>query len=234
MRDAHAIPEPVGLSTRLIGIFDRLFAAYGPQDWWPGEGGFETIVGAILTQSAAWSNVERALDRLRAEGALTPAQLLAMSEERLAELIRPSGYFNSKARKLIAFCRMIETEFEGNLDRLLGLGVEELRARLLATYGIGPETADAIILYAAKLPSFVVDAYTRRILGRIGIMPAHDDYESWRSMFMGHLSQDTRVYNEYHALIVHHAKVSCTKQPACSSCVLRCECLTADAALGAA
>ena len=211
---------------RLTAIYDCLLAAYGPQSWWPGAGGFETIVGAILTQSAAWPNVERALERLRAADALSPAAILALEEPALAELVRPSGYFNAKARKLIAFCEMLSRDFSGDLTRLLSLPAETLRAKLLDTYGIGPETADDIVLYAASAPTFVIDAYTRRIFSRLGIAPERDDYESWRSLFMSALPPDVALFNEYHALIVRHAKVSCAKRPTCCACVLREDCAT--------
>jgi endonuclease III related protein len=230
MHDSSAVRASNSASARLLEIFDRLLAAYGRQGWWPGSGGFETIAGAILTQSAAWSNVERALDRLRAAKALAPDAMLALDESDLAELIRPSGYYNSKARKLIAFCRMVEEDFGGELNSLLSQEPEELRDRLLATYGIGPETADDIVLYAAGAPTFVVDAYTRRLFGRLGIKPERDEYEAWRSMFMSHLPRDAQLYNEYHALIVRHAKISCMKQPACGACVLSDACVAANGA----
>lgn len=202
-------------------MYERLQEAYGPQSWWPGDGGFETIVGAILTQSAAWPNVERALQRLREAGALSPAAILGMDEPALSELIRPSGYFNAKARKLVAFCEMLRDDFSGDVSALLSLPADALRARLLDTYGIGPETADDIVLYAAAQPTFVIDAYTRRIFSRLGISPAREDYESWRSLFLTSLPANVALFNEYHALIVRHAKVSCAKRPVCAGCVLQ-------------
>jgi endonuclease III related protein len=211
-------------SRLLLSVYDRLFAAYGPQDWWPGEGAFETIVGAILTQSAAWPNVEQAIDRLKAAGVLDPASMLQISEEELAALVRPSGYYNAKARKLRAFCEMLQRDFGGSLDALLGLPAKDLRERLLATHGIGPETADDIVLYAAEKPSFVIDAYTRRIFSRLGIAPEGDAYEDWRTLFMSRLPSSVSLFNEYHALIVRHAKVACAKRPRCARCVLRDSC----------
>jgi endonuclease-3 related protein len=202
-------------------VYERLLAAYGPQGWWPGETPFEVIVGAILTQSAAWVNVEKAIGNLKAEGALSPEALHALDEGELARLIRPSGYFNAKARKLKAFVEMLYARFDGDLGSLLGLPVGELRPLLLSTHGIGPETADSIALYAADQPSFVVDAYTRRILSRIGVRPARDTYEGWQMMLTGALPPDARLFNEYHALIVAHGKNVCRKAPRCGDCVLR-------------
>jgi endonuclease III related protein len=206
---------------RLLALYDRLFAAYGPQHWWPGDGAFETVVGAILTQSAAWPNVEQAIARLRAAGALSPEAIIRLPEAELADLIRPSGYFNAKTRKLRAFCLLLDQEFHGSLDQLLQLPMDDLRDRLLSTHGIGPETADDIILYAAQKPTFVIDSYTRRIFSRIGIVPERDDYESWRALFMSTLPSKVDLFNEYHALIVRHAKLSCAKQPRCEGCVIR-------------
>jgi endonuclease-3 related protein len=227
MPDSSSVREPENPSgQQLLAIYELLYAAYGPQHWWPGMGGFETIVGAILTQSAAWPNVELALDRLRAADALQPANILAMDERDLAALVRPSGYFNAKARKLRAFCEMLESDFDGRLNLLLALPACALRTRLLSTYGIGPETADDIVLYAAAQPSFVIDTYTCRIFSRIGIVPERDNYGSWRALFMNELPADAALYNEYHALIVRHAKVSCAKRPACAACVLRDVCIT--------
>ncbi len=208
-------------SSALLAIYQELYEAYGPQCWWPADSAFETIVGAILTQSTAWTNVEKAVQRLREADALTPVALAALGEDALAELIRPSGYFRAKARKLKAFCAMLDVEFGGRLEAILGLPGEELRRRLLGTYGIGPETADAIVLYAAGKPSFVVDAYARRIFTRLGLAPDDSSYEGWRRYFMSNLPSDAVILNEYHALIVRHAKQSCGKRASCAGCVLR-------------
>lgn len=202
-------------------VYERLLAAYGPQDWWPGETPFEVIVGAILTQSAAWSNVEKAIGNLKAAGVLSPEALHALDEGEIARLIRPSGYFNAKARKLKAFVEMLHARFDGELGSLLALPMDELRPLLLSTHGIGPETADSIVLYAAGQPSFVIDAYTRRIFSRIGVCPARDTYEGWQMMYTGALPPDARLFNEYHALIVAHGKGVCRKSPRCGECVLR-------------
>src|SRR5436309_356804 len=187
---------------RLTEIYDLLFAAYGPQHWWPGDSAFEIIVGAILTQSAAWSNVERALANLKAAGSLSPKGIADISEGELAELIRPSGYFNAKARKLKAFVRLLEERASGDLERLLAIPAAELRALMLATHGIGPETADSILLYAAGRPVFVIDAYARRTFSRLGLAPEIDSYTSWQRRFGESLPSDAAMFNEYHALIV--------------------------------
>lgn len=216
------------LTSRLLAIYQRLFEAYGPQHWWPGAGGFETIVGAILTQNTAWSNVQRALDNLHEAGVLdSPSTLLALPEQELARLIRPSGYFNSKARKLRAFAQMLDDVLEGQVERLVSLPLDELRGILLATYGIGPETADDILLYVAQKPSFVIDAYTRRLFTRIGITPSLDRYEHWRAMFMDALPGEPALFNEYHALIDRHATQTCGSRPRCSACVLQTICINA-------
>lgn len=229
-------------------VYERLLAAYGPQHWWPGETAFEVIVGAILTQSAAWSNVEKAIGNLKAAGVLSPGGLHSLDEAEIARLIRPSGYFNAKARKLKAFVEMVHARFAGDLGSLLALPADELRRVLLSTHGIGPETADSIVLYAAGKPSFVIDAYTRRMFSRIGIRPsrsrgfpasagprgvmpshsrpAHDGYEAWRAMFMEPLPPDAALFNEYHALVVAHGKAVCRKTPLCGRCVLRDGCET--------
>jgi len=220
--EARGRPLEAGARRELLDdVFRRLLARYGPQHWWPGEGAFEVAVGAILTQSAAWANVEKAIANLKAAGALSPAALHSMGEGEIAALIRPSGYFNAKARKLKAFVEMLYAQTGGDLDRLLGLPAEDLRELLLSTHGVGPETADSILLYAAGQPAFVIDAYTRRIFGRIGLRPAADTYESWRRLFMDTLPPDAGLFNEYHALIVAHGKAVCRKVPRCRECVLR-------------
>lgn len=204
----------------LRAVYRRLLAAYGPQGWWPAETPFEVCVGAILTQSAAWSNVERAIANMRAAGALTPEGLRALPEAELARLVYPAGYFRAKARKLKAFTDLLFGRFGGSLEALLALPAAELRAVLLGTHGIGPETADCILLYAAGRPSFVVDAYTRRTFGRLGVRPERDTYQAWQALFTAALPADPALYNEYHALLVAHGKAACRKEPRCGGCPL--------------
>jgi len=208
------------LSHRLLEIYRCLYASYGPQHWWPGETPFEVIVGAILTQSAAWANVEKAIGNLKAAGALSPDGLARLSEGELARLVYPAGYFNAKARKLKAFVALLFQRFDGELERLLAAPVDELRPLLLATHGIGPETADSILLYAAGRPVFVIDAYTRRLFSRLGMTPGRDSYDSWRALFMENLEADAGLFNEYHALMVRHGKAVCRRQPRCDVCPL--------------
>jgi endonuclease-3 related protein len=205
----------------LLDIYNRLYAAYGPQGWWPGGSPFEVVVGAILTQAAAWTNVEKAIDNLKAAGVLSPRGILETPVDDLAHLVHPAGYYNAKARKLKAFVEMLFERHGGDLDRLFTLPLPELRRELLTTHGIGPETADAVILYAANQPCFVIDAYTRRVFGRLGLAPERDDYGSWQRMFEGTLPSDVALFNEYHALVDRHAKTFCRKGPLCGQCFLR-------------
>jgi endonuclease-3 related protein len=219
---------------RLLDVYRRLLAFCGPQHWWPaGDDPFVVVVGAILTQSAAWKNVESALAKLREERLLSFDALLRAPEEELERAVRPSGYFRMKARKLKAFAAMLAERFDGRLERLFALPVDEMRVALVATYGIGPETADDIILYAAHKPAFVVDAYTRRIFDRLGIRPGVDTYDGWRSLFTDALPPETALFNEYHALIVRHAKVKCRKEPLCTGCPLLDICPTGQSRLAA-
>jgi endonuclease-3 related protein len=208
--------EPLG--ERLLALYRLLHAAYGPQHWWPAETPFEVMVGAVLTQAAAWSNVERAIARLKGAGALLPQAILALPDARLAELIRPAGYFNAKARKLKALCALIVERFGGDLAAMLSHDPEDLRRLLLATYGIGPETADSILLYAAGRPYFVVDAYTVRLFRRLQMGPEGGSYREWQRFFMEHLPRDAALYNEYHALVVRHGKEMCRARPRCPGC----------------
>jgi endonuclease III related protein len=224
---------------RLLDVYARLFAAYGPQGWWPGGGDpFVVIVGAILTQSVSWKNVERALANLRAAGALEPRALLALGDAELETLLRPSGYYTVKARRLRAFVRMLVDEFGGDPERLFALPLEELRSKLLATHGIGEETADDIIVYAAHRPSFIVDTYTVRLFTRLGLEPFAGPiprspgrvYRAWQRLFMDHLPAEAALFNEYHALIVRHGVVRCRKRdPRCGDCPLRAACPTGRA-----
>jgi endonuclease-3 related protein len=218
----------------LPDVYRRLHAAFGPQGWWPADTPFEVIVGAILTQAAAWTNVEKAIANLKAAGALSPEGMRNTGEAELAALIRPSGYFNAKARKLKAFIVLLDENFGGDLRRLLATPAAELRRLLLATHGIGPETADSIVLYAAGQPAFVIDAYTRRVFSRLGIAPAPATYDGWRGLFMRALPADAALFNEYHALIVRLGKDVCRKTPRCQACPLLAICPTGASLAGAA
>lgn len=205
----------------LTQFYEALFAACGPQHWWPGRTPFEIIVGAILTQSTAWANVEKALANLRRERLLTPAAMEAIHAAKLAQLVRPSGYFRQKAKKLQAFVKFLRAEYGGSLHRMFAAPTAKLREQLLAVYGIGPETADSILLYAGKHPVFVVDAYTQRVLLRHGMVTGNARYEEMRALFESSLPRDVPMYNEYHALLVHVGKNWCRpRDPLCASCPL--------------
>ena len=221
----------------LKSLYSMLISEYDRQGWWPIRGRyhkgnyeipqtpsqrFEVIAGAILTQNTAWNNVRRALDRLFEGGVTTHLALAQLSESALRELIRPSGYYNQKAKKLKAITRFVlslKRESKGDRpgDTLLEGRVPK-REELLGLWGVGPETADSILLYAYKQPTFVIDAYTRRFLLRMGLIEAAMGYEELRDLFMQQLPRDYRVYNEYHALCVRHAKEFCRKIPLCSGC----------------
>jgi len=212
---------PSASARRLRDIFGRLLARYGPQGWWPGDDRpFVVVVGAILTQAAAWKNVEKALRNLEGAGVLTPEGLLRLPEEELARLVHPAGYYNAKARKLKAFAEMVHGRYGGRLEALFALPLPELRRALLETHGIGPETADDIILYAAGQPVFVVDAYTRRIFSRVGLRPGEDAYGAWQFFFVARLPPRVPQFKEYHALLVRHGKDTCRREPGCPSCCL--------------
>jgi endonuclease-3 related protein len=203
-------------------IFDRLLAAYGAQHWWPGDSTFEVMVGAVLTQNAAWVNVERAIGNLKQADCLDLDALLALSPSRLAELIRPSGYFNVKSKRLQSLCRFVRDQ--GGIAELQRLETGQLRAALLAVHGIGPETADDILLYAFERPVFVIDAYTRRVFQRLGRFDGSEGYEALRTVFEVELPHRSALFNEYHALIVRHAKEVCSKRPRCAACCLNRHC----------
>ena len=216
--------EDKDTAAALIDIYNRLFATYGPQHWWPADEPFEVIVGAILTQSAAWTNVAQAISNLKAANALTPAALHDLPLERLAHLIRPSGYYNAKALKLKAFADRLHSRYDGDLGKLFTLDTATLRQELLSIHGVGEETADSILLYAARRPVFVIDAYTRRITSRLGLAPAEDSYGALQELFAQNLPQDKGLFNEYHALLVCHGKEVCRKVPRCTLCCLRSIC----------
>jgi endonuclease-3 related protein len=199
-----------------------LFEAHGPQKWWPGRTRFEVIVGAILTQNTSWTNVKRAIANLRRERLLTPTAIEGISEARLAQLIRSSGYFRQKARKLKEFVRFLRINYQGSLNKMFRAPTATLREQLLEVHGIGPETADSILLYAGNHPVFVVDAYTRRILERHNLAASKETYEEIRALFEQSLPPNAPLYNEYHALIVHTGKEYCQARNArCDDCALR-------------
>ncbi|MEQ8235020.1 MAG: endonuclease [Gammaproteobacteria bacterium] len=212
----------------LEALFEDLFAAYGPQGWWPGESRFEIIAGALLIQRTTWHNAARALERLREAGCLAPAPLAALAPAALAELVRPAGFYRQKAARLAALCRWLDAE--GGCDALTVLSDATLRAAWLARPGIGPETADAILLYAYERPVFVVDAYARRLLARLGLARGDEAYEALRAALERALGGDVARYNEFHALIVAHAKARCATRPRCTACVLAARCTYARAA----
>jgi endonuclease-3 related protein len=212
-------PDP--RRARLLRLYDRLHRRYGPQRWWPARSRFEVIVGAILTQNAAWRNAERAIARLRAARVLDHRAVRRIAPGRLAALIRPSGTFRVKARRLRAFADHVARRHDGRLGRLLALPLPALRAELRGIPGIGPETADAIALYAGGRPIFVVDAYTRRILVRHRLVAPDADYDTVQAFLMGHLPHDPALFNEFHALLVRVAKDHCRTGPRCETCPLR-------------
>ncbi len=204
---------------KLLEIYHRLLTHYGPQHWWPADGPFEVIVGAILTQSAAWGNVEKAIANIKKAAALSPAALRLIPSSDLAQLIYPCGYYNAKAWKLKAFVQVLGEEYSDDLEALFSLDIQQLREELLSIYGIGEETADSIILYAAGKPIFVVDAYTRRILRRLGLGPASESYAAFQTLFMDHLPHEACLFNEYHALFVRLGKEVCKRKPLCPCCL---------------
>lgn len=211
----------------LGSVYTTLFDHYGPQQWWPGDTPFEVMVGAVLTQNTAWSNVEKAINNLKGADALDAQIIAALESSTLAELIRPAGYFNVKAKRLQNFCRWLLEQ--GGETTLQQWDDAKLRHGLLSVNGVGPETADDMLLYAFQRPIFVIDAYTRRIFSRLGLISGDEGYEPLRHLFeqqlaQPHKGQQTQLFNEYHALIVIHAKVACRTKPLCDNCCLRRSC----------
>lgn len=204
--------------TSIRAAYQALYAAYGRQHWWPGDSRFEVMVGAVLTQNTAWTNVERALANLKRAGALSPEAIVAAHPRRLAAWLKPSGYFNVKARRLRALCRWLIAQ--RGVRSLARRSTEALRVALLSVHGVGPETADDILLYGFDRPIFVIDAYTRRIFKRLGAFEGTEDYETLRRVFEQALGSDAQLYNEYHALIVRHGKDVCRTRPLCEQCCL--------------
>ena len=210
--------QPIGQI--LQTFFDKLLVAIGPQRWWPGETRTEMIVGAILTQNTSWTNVERAIERLKRAELLTLPALHAVDEPELAETIRPAGTYRIKAKRLKAFVGWLEQTYGGVLDRMFAADPTLLRKQLLTVQGIGPETADAILLYAGGVATFVVDAYTQRILRRHFLIDAYADYAQTKALFENHLTKDAAMFGEFHALLVATGKHFCRKTAQCDACPL--------------
>ena len=208
-------------SQKLLNIYHKLMARYGPQYWWPALGPFEIMVGAILTQSAAWGNVEKAIASLKIAKALSPEALRRLPLAEVATLIHPCGYYNAKAQKLKSLAHWLGECYDDRFDTLFAGNTGHLRQQLLVIHGIGEETADSIILYAAHKPVFVIDAYTRRIISRIGLTPDGNSYAAYQALFMNNLPADVGLFNEYHALMVGLAKDVCRRRPLCQRCCLR-------------
>jgi len=206
----------------LLDIYRRLLDHFGPRRWWPAQTPFEVMVGAILTQNTAWANVKKAIANLEAEGALEPKALAKLPLPKLRRLIRPSGYFNQKAKKLRAFLRFFLAEpYRGSVKRLAAEDMEKLRAALLNIWGIGPETADSILLYALGKPIFVIDAYTRRVFARLGLTAGEADYAELQVYFTQRLPRKIALYNDYHAQVVALGNQYCRAKPRCELCPLK-------------
>lgn len=197
-------------------MYDKL----GRQYWWPGETPFEVIIGAILTQNTNWSNVEKAIKNLKTAGKLSPKGIYELSEQELAQLIKPSGFFNVKAKRVKTFINWLFSKYGGDLDRMFAGNLHTLRGELLSVKGIGPETADSILLYAGNFPTFVVDAYTHRIFSRHELIPEESAYDEIKSFFEENLPVDVQLFNEYHALLVNIGKLFCKPKKICEQCPL--------------
>ncbi len=219
LRDIEGTKGPVGET--LAEAFGRLFERWGPQGWWPADSADEVCIGAVLTQNTNWANVTRAMENLKRAGVTDLASIHLCDQGYLAQLIRPAGYYNIKAGRLKNLARLVCHELEEGLETLFGMPLDDARQRLLETKGIGPETADSILLYAGGLPTFVVDAYTGRILKRHDIITGEEDYHEVRALFMDALPHDPKLFNEFHALLVRAGKEHCKAPgPACLDCPL--------------
>jgi len=206
------------MATTIIELYQRLCQGYHLDTWWPAQSPFEVAVGAFLTQNTNWNNVEKALANLKEAEALDLRLLAEMPLPQLEQLIRPSGFFRQKAQRLQYFCCYVRDHHAGSLENLLMGDLNQARSELLALAGIGLETADSILLYAGGRPSFVIDSYTRRFLGRLGVLTGAEKYDDIRALFMAEVKQDVPLYQHYHALIVTHCKERCRKTPLCSGC----------------
>ncbi len=220
LKTIHSLKRRKLRLAELPEVYRVLRTAFGHQRWWPGETPFEVMIGAILTQNTAWTNVEKAIANLKKNGQLSFGALCRLPASRLSKMIRPAGYFNVKARRLKCFVEFLARECGGDLSLLRAQPMPVLREKLLGVNGIGPETADSILLYALDKKSFVIDAYTRRIFSRHGLMAEDEHYEAWREALMRALPPSLGLYNDYHAQIVQTAKTFCRKKPRCGECPL--------------
>jgi endonuclease-3 related protein len=207
---------------RVYEIYKDLYDYYGPQHWWPADDWFEVTVGAILTQNTAWNNVEKSIENLKQRDLLEPEKLSKIEEEDLAQLIRSSGFYNLKSKRLKNFLEWLK-KYNYDIAKIKNKSVTSLREELLSIKGIGKETADSILLYAFEMPVFVIDAYTKRMFSRLGLILSRE-YDEFQNFFEKNLTKDVQLYNEYHALIVKHSKVYCKKMPKCSECFLKEKC----------
>ena len=205
----------------LLNIYDKTHRHFGPRHWWPAETQFEVIIGAILTQNTAWKNVEKAISNLKDKGLLRPEPLHKVKPAILGALIRPAGYYNIKTKRLKNFVNFLFLRYTYNLKAMFSRPLPELRRELLEVNGIGPETADSILLYAGGKPTFVVDAYTKRIFSRHGLVREDIDYHRLQGLFMDNLPRKASLFNEYHALIVEAGKTFCKRKPLCGQCPLK-------------
>ncbi|UCH12461.1 MAG: endonuclease III domain-containing protein [Candidatus Omnitrophota bacterium] len=208
-------------SKRLSKIYNILYKIHGPRNWWPADSPFEVIVGAVLTQNTSWENVKKAIANLKRKRKLSPRQFYKIKISELSSLIKSCGYHNIKAKRLKSFIDYLFKNYKGSLSKFFSNSTANIRKQLLAINGIGPETADSILLYAAGKAVFVVDAYTKRILERQGLIKPNTAYEQIQQLFENNLPKSSKLFNEYHALIVEHAKWVCKKKPICSECALR-------------
>ena len=213
-------PSSASVKLRLLEIYNLLYKTYGPRKWWPADTSFEVIIGAILTQNTNWSNVEKAIANLKKAGLLKPEQLKRVSLSRLATCIKPSGYFNQKAKLIKGFLKYFYKNYKGRVALMKKTSLPVLRKELLDINGIGPETADSILLYALDKPIFVIDSYTKRLFNCLFITEYDNSYHDMQDFFMENLPIKQKLFNEYHALIVTHAKEVCKKKPHCSKCIL--------------
>jgi endonuclease-3 related protein len=208
-------------SKKLLQIYKKLLSAIGPRYWWPADSPFEVIIGAILTQNTSWKNVEKAIGALKEKNLLDPIRLYSLDEKNLAKTIKSSGFFNIKAKRIKNFMEFLFERHQGRLKKMFSENAHSLRETLLKINGIGPETADSILLYAGEKPFFVVDAYTKRILSRHNLISKTAGYDEIQELFMKNLKNDVHIFNEYHALLVYIGKYFCKRVPICEKCPMK-------------